>query len=284
MKLILQGPSCTQALAQACAALFPGSTLQNFAQFPYQTWRITDCAAPGDAQRQQLQALCEGVCDYALLPQSMNWDSFGLLVMDMDSTLITIECIDEIADLQGLKAQVSEITEAAMRGELDFDASLKRRVALLQGLPQAALQQVYEERLRFSPGAENMLAAMRAHGVKTLLVSGGFTFFTERVKAQMQLDYAHANQLGVADGKLSGQVEGEILNAAKKRDFLQHYCAQLGITAQHAIAMGDGANDLLMMGAAGLSVAYHAKPRVKQQAMCGFDHVGMDGMLALLAY
>jgi len=206
---------------------------------------------------------------------------YKLVAMDMDSTLITIECIDEIADMQGLKPQVAAITEAAMRGELDFAESLKRRVALLEGLDASALERVYEERLQLSPGAERMLQAVQAAGLKTLLVSGGFTYFTDRLKARLGLDYTHANQLEIVDGKLTGQVVGGIVDAAGKRATVEHVCAALGITPGEAIVMGDGANDLQMMGIAGMSVAFRAKPVVREQATVALNFVGLDGILNL---
>ena len=209
-------------------------------------------------------------------------DEFKLVAMDMDSTLITIECIDEIADMQGLKPQVSEITEAAMRGELDFSESLKRRVALLEGLEASALERVYEERLRLSMGAEEMLKAVQAAGLKTLLVSGGFTFFTDRLKPRLGLDYTRANELEVVDGKLTGKVIGEIVDADVKRKTVEHVCAAMGIRSEQAIVMGDGANDLKMMSIAGLSVAFRAKPVVREQASVALNYVGLDGILNLL--
>ena len=201
--------------------------------------------------------------------------------MDMDSTLITIECIDEIADMQGLKPQVAAITEAAMRGELEFNESLKRRVALLAGLDASALERVYQERLQLSLGAEPMLAAVKAAGLKTLLVSGGFTFFTDRIRQRLGLDYSHANQLEIIDGKLTGRVLGDIVNAEEKKYTVQRICTEMGIDPAAAIVMGDGANDLQMMGIAGLSVAFRAKPVVRAQAHVALNYVGLDGILAL---
>jgi phosphoserine phosphatase len=201
--------------------------------------------------------------------------------MDMDSTLITIECIDEIADMQGLKPQVSAITEAAMRGEIDFRQSLARRVALLKGLEVGALARVYEERLKLSPGAEPMIAGFKAAGIKTLLVSGGFTFFTDRVKQRLGLDYAASNVLGMQDGRLTGLVEGPVVDAEAKAAHLRETCALLGCLPAQAIAIGDGANDLKMMGAAGLSVAYRAKPVVREQARFSISHNGLDALLNL---
>ncbi|CDG82782.1 phosphoserine phosphatase SerB [Janthinobacterium agaricidamnosum] len=210
-------------------------------------------------------------------------DEFKLVAMDMDSTLITIECIDEIADMQGLKAEVAAITEAAMRGELDFAASLAQRVALLEGLDASALQRVYDERLRLSMGAETMLAAVQAAGLKTLLVSGGFTFFTERLQQRLGLDYTHANQLEIIDGKLTGKVIGGIVDAEEKKRTVERVCREMGISPAQAIVMGDGANDLKMMGIAGLSVAFRAKPVVRAQADVALNFVGLDGILNLLS-
>lgn len=207
---------------------------------------------------------------------------FKLLVMDMDSTLITIECIDEIADMQGIKAQVAAITEAAMRGEIDFAQSLTKRVALLKGLPIKALQQVYDERLKLSLGAEKLLRSVQSAGLRTLLVSGGFTFFTDRIKAKLNLDYSHSNQLEISDEKLTGHVLGDIVDAQGKRRAVERTCAELGIAPSRAIVIGDGANDLAMMEIAGLSVAFRAKPIVAAKADVALNFVGLDGVLNLL--
>ncbi|TAN74063.1 MAG: phosphoserine phosphatase SerB, partial [Gallionella sp.] len=182
--------------------------------------------------------------DYGFVPRGRKLADFGLVVMDMDSTLISIECIDEIADMQGLKPQVAAITEAAMRGEIDFSESLRRRVALLEGLDEHALQRVYDERLRLNPGAEIMLAKLKEHGIRTLLVSGGFLFFTERLKPRLGLDFTHANTLEIAGGKLTGKVLGNILDAQGKADWLVKTREELGLGPEQVIAMGDGANDL----------------------------------------
>ncbi|HEU0186846.1 MAG TPA: phosphoserine phosphatase SerB, partial [Gallionellaceae bacterium] len=207
--------------------------------------------------------------------------AFGLVVMDMDSTLITIECIDEIADMYRLKPQVSVITEAAMRGEIDFAESLRRRVALLKGLEESALQRVYDERLQLSAGAERMLAKLKEHGIKALLVSGGFVFFTERLKQRLGLDFAHANTLEIVNGRLTGKVLGHIVDAQAKADWLVHTRKELGLEPQQVIAMGDGANDLKMMAQAGVSIAFHAKPVVCAQASYAFNFVGLDGLVNL---
>ncbi|MGA7781515.1 MAG: phosphoserine phosphatase SerB [Paraburkholderia sp.] len=235
------------------------------------------------SQRADLDVYCgTHALDFAFVEPNHSLADFGLAAMDMDSTLITIECIDEIADFCGLKAEVAAITEASMRGEIkDFNESLTRRVALLKGLDASALERVYEERLRLSPGAERMLAGVKAAGLKTLLVSGGFTFFTEKLKARLGLDFTRANTLEIVDGKLTGKVTGEIVNADVKARTLRETCAQLGIEPSRAIAMGDGSNDLKMMAAAGLSVAFRAKPVVREAASVAFNHVGLDGLLRL---
>jgi phosphoserine phosphatase len=208
---------------------------------------------------------------------------FKVIAFDMDSTLINIECIDEIADAVGKKAEVSAITEAAMRGEItDFKDSLRRRVALLRGVPTAALAEVYAQRLRLNPGAAELVAAARSAGLQTLLVSGGFTYFADRVQAQLQMDHAKSNVLEVMNGQLTGQVLGDIVDGEEKKRQLLALCAQVGCAPSQAIAMGDGANDLLMMGAAGLSVAYHAKPKVREQAMVAINAGGLDRLLEVL--
>lgn len=221
--------------------------------------------------------------DYGFVPRGRSWKDIGLVVMDMDSTLITIECIDEIADMQGLKPQVSKITEAAMRGEIDFAESLRRRVTLLEGLDEHALQRVYDERLRLSPGAEIMLDALKSRGIKTLLVSGGFVFFTDRLKARLGLDYTHANTLEIANGKLTGKVRGKVFDAQGKADWLVKTRDELNLKPGQVIAIGDGANDLKMMAQAGISIAYHAKPVVRDQAGYALNFVGLDGLANLLA-
>lgn len=221
--------------------------------------------------------------DYGFVPQGKHLSDFGLVVMDMDSTLINIECIDEIADMQGIKPQVAEITESAMRGEIDFAESLRRRVALLQGLDERALNRVYDERLKLNPGAEIMLAELKKHGIRTLLVSGGFVFFTDRLKQRAGLDYAHANTLEIVDGKLTGKVLGDIVDAQGKADWLNRVRNELGLAHEQVIAMGDGANDLKMMAQAGVSIAYHAKPVVREQASYALNFTGLDGLVNLFA-
>jgi phosphoserine phosphatase len=214
--------------------------------------------------------------------------NYKLIAFDMDSTLINIECVDEIAAAAGRKAEVAAITEAAMRGEIaDYKDSLRRRVALLAGVPVDALEQVWRERLRLNPGAETLVRACQAAGLKTLLVSGGFTYFTDRIRDQLGLDFTRSNVLEVAAGRLTGRLVdqpwGDICDGAEKRRMLQQTCAGLGVEPGQAIAVGDGANDLPMMALAGLSVAYHAKPTVREQAMVAIDRGGLDRLLEVVA-
>jgi len=221
--------------------------------------------------------------DINQLPANFDPENIRLLLTDMDSTLISIECIDEIADFLAIKPQVAEITEAAMQGEIDFETSLNRRIKLLLGLDDSALLHVYEERLKLNPGAEIMLRGLQQSNIKVALVSGGFTFFTERLQQRLSLDFTHANELAFdAQGKLTGLANDVIVGAQRKADYLNELCIELGITTDQVIAMGDGANDLLMMEQAGLSVAYHAKPTVQQQASCALNHCGLEGVLGLL--
>ena len=212
---------------------------------------------------------------------------FKLIAFDMDSTLINIECVDEIAHAAGRKAEVAAITEAAMRGEItDYKDSLRQRVALLKGVSVASMDEVYHQRLKLNPGAAELVQACKAAGMATLLVSGGFTFFTDRIRDELGIDYTRSNVLGVEDGLLTGllvdQSWGDICDGDEKRKTLLETCALLGIAPSQAIAVGDGANDLPMMGIAGLSVAYHAKPKVREQAMVAINSGGLDRLLELM--
>ena len=212
---------------------------------------------------------------------------YRLIAFDMDSTLINIECVDEIADAAGKKAEVAAITEAAMQGVItDYKDSLRQRVALLEGVRVQHLQEVFSQRLRFNPGARELVAAARAAGLATLLVSGGFTFFSDRVKAHLGIQFARANVLEVEAGRLTGRMVdqpwGDICDGAEKRRTLLEVASLMGIDPRQAIAVGDGANDLPMMGAAGLSVAYHAKPAVRAQAKVAINSGGLDRLLEVL--
>jgi phosphoserine phosphatase len=280
MNLVLQGPGATLPQLQRIAAL--ARPLRTVELSPH----ALRCEQVDDANAIRLAvdiAATEARVDATFIDAARSLADFRLVAMDMDSTLITIECIDEIADMQGLKPQVSAITEAAMRGELDFASSLTQRVALLKGLDASALQRVYDERLQVSMGGEAMLAAVKAAGLKTLLVSGGFTFFTERLQQRLGLDFTHANVLEIENGKLTGRVVGGIVDAAEKMRTVERVCEQLGIDPEQAIVMGDGANDLQMMGIAGLSVAFRAKPVVRAQAGVALNFSGLDGLVTILA-
>lgn len=217
----------------------------------------------------------------------LSLSDFKLVAFDMDSTLIDIECVDEIAEAAGRKAEVAAITEAAMRGEIEnYKDSLRRRVALLAGVAESALHTVYSHHLNLNPGVEVFVRAIRAAGLKTLLVSGGFTFFTDRIRARLEIDYVRSNVLEIADGRLTGrmidQPWGDIVDGDEKRRMVEQVCAELGISTAQAIAVGDGANDLPMMAAAGLSIAYHAKPAVRERASISIEAGGMDRALELL--
>ncbi|MDP2255169.1 MAG: phosphoserine phosphatase SerB [Polaromonas sp.] len=218
---------------------------------------------------------------------TLKLSDFKLIAFDMDSTLINIECVDEIADAVGRKAEVAAITEAAMRGEItDFKDSLRQRVALLKGVSAASMDEVYRQRLKLNPGAAELVHACKAAGLKTLLVSGGFTFFTDRVRDELGIDCTRSNILEIRDGLLTGKMVdqdwGDICDGEEKRKMLLQTCEKLGIHPRQAIAVGDGANDLPMMGIAGLSVAYHAKPRVREQAMVAINSGGLDRLLELM--
>ncbi|MDP1928103.1 MAG: phosphoserine phosphatase SerB [Thiobacillus sp.] len=277
MNLIVQGKDIPTPSLKQLAKLTDARAIEAISPTAFRL-----LAANGQP-RAEVAAFCEAnALDCGWVPAERRIGDFGLLVMDMDSTLITIECIDEIADMQGLKPQVSAITEAAMRGEIDFSESLRRRVSLLAGLDESALQRVYDERLQLSPGAEALLATARAAGIKILLVSGGFSFFTERLKARLGLDYTAANTLEIIDGKLNGCVLGDIVDAQAKANWLNQVRRELGLLRDQVIAVGDGANDLKMMAEAGLSIAYRAKPVVRAQASQALNQVGLDGVIPLL--
>ncbi len=275
-KLILQGPALTQQAGNQLAEQLSGQAVAHGGYIEL----LLDTPLPaGELSRLRR----DHNFDINPLPAGFEPGAVKLVISDMDSTLISIECVDEIADFIGVKPQVAAITEAAMRGELDFAQSLRQRVALLAGLPAATLQRVYDERLRLNPGAETLLATLKRHGIKFALVSGGFTFFTGRLQHRLGLDFTLANELDIGpDGRLSGQLRGDIVDADAKAAFLRRLCADMGIGLEQAVAIGDGANDLKMLASAGLGVAYHAKPAVQAQANCAINHCGLEGLLGLL--
>ena len=276
MKLILQGLEVQPEIAKKIADLVAA---QSITKLSAKVWRC-DGVSTSATVLSEVATLClQSGLDYSFMQEDKKLSDFKLLVMDMDSTLITIECIDEIADIHGLKNEVAAITEAAMRGELDFRESLTQRVALLKGLEATALQQVFDERLLLSLGAKELLTGAQAAGLRTVLVSGGFTFFTDRLRQQLTFDIARANELEIKDNKLTGRVIGPIIDASEKRHTVEIQAQALGVPTTAAIVMGDGANDLEMMSVAGLSVAFRAKPIVRAQADVALNFVGLDGVL-----
>ena len=278
MRLVVQGRAVTVAHLTHIHRLIGGNT--QFMQIAEHAYYLPTNLADVES----VKSFCaEQQIDCALVPDSQRLSQFALCVMDMDSTLINIECIDEIADMMGIKPQVSAITESAMRGEIDFAASLRKRVALLTGLPETALQKVIEERLQANPGAVEWIAACKANSIKTMVVSGGFTLFANHVKDLLGLDYAVANTLEIIDGKLTGNILGDIVDAERKAQELVKLCDALGLKADQTIAIGDGANDLKMMQAAAVGVAYHAKPIVQAQATYALNYSGLDGVICLFS-
>lgn len=221
--------------------------------------------------------------DFAWVPETRLLSNLRLIAMDMDSTLVTIESIDEMGGLLGIKDRIASVTEQAMRGEIDYRESLQRRVALLAGLESSALERICEERMQLSPGAEALISRCRELGIRTLLVSGGFSFFTGWLKERLGLDAAYSNQLEIVAGKLTGRVVGDIVDGEGKAARLVQEIASMGIMASQVVAVGDGANDVPMMNIAGVSVAYRAKPVVKDKATHALDYCGLDGVLNLYA-
>jgi phosphoserine phosphatase len=274
MNLVVQGPSVARTEADAIASMAKASEIE---QITPRAFRLR-----GAEKSEAIAAFCEARnIDYGWLPEGRRFAGLKLLAMDMDSTLITIECIDELGDMAGKKAEIAAITAQAMRGELDYPASLRRRVTAMAGLPEASLLRVYEERLRLTPGAEVLVQTCKKHGVKLLLVSGGFTFFTDRLKSRLGIDYTISNVLEVRDGKLTGKVVGEIVDAEAKAAKFRAVMKELGAAKEDTVAIGDGANDLKMMAESGLSIAFHAKPVVRAQADCALSYSGLDGVVNL---
>jgi phosphoserine phosphatase len=266
VNLILQGPSLTESQAKELGPVE----------------RISPCAfrLRNFPVEKSISSWCdEHQVDHAFMADGRRFAGLKLVAMDMDSTLITMETIDELGDLVGRKPEIAAITARAMRGEIDYPESLRQRVALLKGLGEDGLLEIYDERLRLNAGAETLLAACKKHGVKTLLVSGGFTFFVERLKTRLGIDYAISNTLEIANGRLTGGVLGDIVDADAKAARFRDLARSL--KKDETVAIGDGANDLKMMAEAGLSVAFHAKPVVRAQANCALTWSGLDGVVNL---
>ena len=274
MNLVVQGPALNSGDLDAIALLVKS---RNPLKIAPHAFRFIDAM-----KNEGIAALCEARrIDHAWIPAGRRFRDLKLLALDMDSTLITIECIDELGDLAGKKAEIAEVTAQAMRGEIEYQESLRRRVAALAGLPETALAEVYEQRLRLTPGADVLLKACKDNGVKLLLVSGGFTYFTERLKQRLGLDYTLSNVLEVKGGKLSGALVGEIVDADAKASRFRAVLEELRAARDQSVAIGDGANDLKMMAEAGISIAFHAKPVVRAQAGCAISWCGLEAAVNL---
>lgn len=274
MNLIIQAPEIQNSDLRAIAKLAQADGIERITG---QAFRLTNAVYSSEVPHYCAQA----ELDYAFVDAGRKLTDFKLIAMDMDSTLLAIESIDEIADMLQIKPQVAEITLQTMRGEISFEESLTRRTQLLKGLHLDALQQVYDERVKLNPGAEQMLKQAKRAGLRTMVISGGFTFFTERIKEKLAFDYAAANVLGIENLRLTGKVLGEIIGREGKARVLKQVCDELGFQREQVIAIGDGANDLGMLAAAGISIAYHAKPIVKAHATYAFDYIGLDGVINL---
>ena len=274
MNLIAQGPRITAAQANELALLAGANGVERLSE---QAYRLRDAKATA-----AIAAYCDQhKIDHAFMPEGQRFAELKLLAMDMDSTLITIECIDELGDLAGKKAEIAAITAQAMRGEIEYKESLRRRVKALEGLAESSLATIYEQRLKLTPGAETLVNACKRQGVQLLLVSGGFTFFTERLKERLGLHHTISNVLEVKSGKLTGALVGEIVDADAKAKKFREVAAALGASKSQTVAIGDGANDLKMMAEAGLSIAFRAKPVVRAQASCALSWSGLDAVVNL---
>jgi len=274
MNLVAQGPALAAGDLDALSLLAKPREVREIAP---RAFRLL-----GAMKNEGIAPLCEARrIDHAWMAEGRRFADLKLLAMDMDSTLITMETIDEMGDLAGKKAEIAAVTAQAMRGEIEYRESLRRRVAALAGLPEASLKTIYDERLRLTPGADALIAACRKHGVKLLLVTGGFTYFTERLQARLGLDYAISNVLEVKDGKLTGALVGEIVDADAKAAKLRAVMRELGAAKDETVVIGDGANDLKMMAEAGCSIAFRAKPVVRAQASCALTWSGLDAVLNL---
>lgn len=277
MKLVLQGAALPTFLLENIARATGAERIE---PRPPQSTHFHGACRTNEFE--QLLPLIEAEkLDWAFVASNTKLSDFGLICFDMDSTLITIECIDELADFAGKKAEVSAVTEAAMRGEIDYRESLRRRLALMAGLDARVLARVFGERLLLSPGARDLLDACQRAGLRTAILSGGFTYFTERLRIELGFDFATSNELEISGGKLTGRVVGDIIDANAKAQHLARLRDELGLRKEQVIAVGDGANDLLMMAEAGLSVAYHAKPATRAKADISINFGGLDSLLAL---
>jgi phosphoserine phosphatase len=276
LTLVIQGLADPAPHLPALAALSGSSGFTRIGGRP--AYRLFDATPHPD-----IPSVCKArALDWGYVPDGRQITDFRLAALDMDSTLISIECIDELAQLAGVRAEVAALTERAMRGEIDFSESFPARVRLLRGLSESALQRVYDERLTLNPGAGKLIEGLRQGGVKTCLISGGHTFFTEWVRNRLGLDFAAGNTLEIANGRLTGNILGEILDGRGKAEQLERIRVRLGLARDQLVAVGDGANDLEMMAAAGVSIAYRAKPLVSERATYALDHAGLDGILNLL--
>ena len=274
MNLVVQGPALASGDLDALVLLAKPRAVVQVAP---RAFRLA-----GAMKNEGIAPLCEARrIDHAWREEGRRFADLRLLAMDMDSTLITIECIDELGDFAGRKAEIAAITAQAMRGEIEYQESLRRRVRALANLPETALQSVYDQRLKLTPGAEELIATCKKNGVQLLLVSGGFTFFTERLKARLGLDHTISNVLEVKAGKLTGELVGAIVDADAKAARFREVLFSLGAKQEQTVAIGDGANDLKMMAEAGLSVAFHAKPVVRAAATCALSWCGLDAVVNL---
>jgi len=274
MNLVVQGPAVPPRHLETLARM-TGAT--GVARIGPEAFRLADAR-----EREGVAAYCEGAqVDFGFVAAQARLADFRLVGFDMDSTVITIECVDELGELAGVKDEVAAVTEAAMRGDIEYKDSLRRRVALLEGLPERALERVYVERLRLTPGMEALMARLHELDMRTMLVSGGFTYFTDRLKARLGFDQTASNVLEIADGRLTGRLVGAVLDADAKAAALRAARDALGLDRSQVLAIGDGANDLVMMAEAGISIAYRAKPLVREKATYCLNHVGLDGVLNL---
>lgn len=277
MNLILQGLSLARRDVDYIAVLTKAARIESIAPNAFRL--------PSAQSHEELAILCARTkIDFGFVPPTLKLANFKLVAIDMDSTLINIESLDEVADYAGLKKEIAAITEQSMNGVIDFSESLRQRVALLKGLDAHALSRVYDELVELNPGVEELLATLKTKGIKTMLVSGGFSFFTERLKQRLGLDFAFANELEIVEGKLTGAMLGPILDPAEKAAKIREVSAQIGIDhPDQVIAIGDGANDRLMFDAVGVAIGYRPKAILRPHARYCFDHVGLDGVVHLFS-